>query len=87
MSVELIATIQVFQGSKDDTKPVDAPVGSTFQEIDGIDWLKHEDQWVPAPNYLAIIAANTGEISRQMGHLQTDIGKQTDAIKRITRRP
>ena len=86
MSVELIATIQVFQGSKDDTKPVDAPVGSTFQEIDGIDWLKHEDQWVPAPNYLAIIAANTGNISRQMGRQHQDIGKLIAAVKRITKR-
>ncbi len=86
MSVELIATIQVFQGSKDDAKPADAPVGSTFKELDGIDWVKHEDQWVPAPNYLAIIASMTTDISTQMGRQHRDFVDLTDAVKRITKR-
>ena len=86
MAVELIATIQVFQGAKDDAKP-DAPVGSRFLEIDGIEWVRHEGQWVPAPNYLAQIAENTGEISSQMGRQHADIGKLIDAVKRITKRP
>ena len=86
MAVELIATIQVFQGSKDDAKPADAPVGSTFEELDGIDWVKHEDQWVPAPNFLAIIARNTGDISRQMGRTHKDSRDVLAAVKRVTQR-
>ncbi len=35
MAVELIATIQVFQGNTSDEKPFDAPIGSQFRELDG----------------------------------------------------
>ena len=86
MAVELIATIQVFQGSRDDVKPVDAPTGSTFKELDGIDWVKHEDQWVPAPNYLAVIAKNTDTIVQGLGQAHRDSGNVLDAVKRITKR-
>ncbi len=86
MVVELIATIQVFQGSKDDPKPADAPVGSTFNELDGIEWVKHEDQWVAAPNFLAIIAQNTSTIVQGLSQAHTDSGKILDAVKRITQR-
>ena len=86
MPAELIATIQVWQGSKADAKPPAAPAGSRFIEIDGIEWVKHETQWMPAPNYLAEIAANTNDISGQMGRQHEDIRKLIAAVKRITKR-
>ena len=35
MAVELIATIQKWQGLEADVKPRDVPIGSTFLELDG----------------------------------------------------
>ncbi len=86
MAVELIATIQVFQGEKADIKPADAPVGSRFHEKDGIEWVRHEDQWVPAPNYLETISQNTNAIVQGLSQVHRDSVKVLDAVKRITKR-
>ena len=86
MTVELIATIQVFQGLKDDSKPEDAPIGSRFQEIDGIEWVRHEGQWQPSPNYLEQIVQNTNAIVQGLSQAHRDSGKVENAIKRITKR-
>ena len=86
MASELIATIQVWQGAKSDVKPLEAPAGSRFTELDGIEWVKHETQWMPAPNYLAEIAQNTNDISGQMARQHQDIAQLIDAVKRITKR-
>ncbi len=86
MTVELIATIQVFQGLKEDAKPDDAPVGSRFHEIDGIEWVRHEDQWQAAPNYLKQIVLNTNAIVQGLSQAHRDSGKVLEAVKRITKR-
>ena len=86
MAVELIATIQVFQGSKDDVKPADAPVGSTFEELDGIDWVKHEGQWVATQNYLEQIVLNTNAIVQALTRAHNDSDAVLAAVKRITQR-
>ena len=51
MGVQLITTIQVYQGDTADEKPDDAPVGSTFAETDGDrrDWTKDTHGWVLDP--------------------------------------
>ena len=86
MTVELIATIQVFQGLKEDTKPEDAPIGSRFQELDGLEWIRHEGQWQVAPNYLEQIVLNTNAIVQGLSRAHTDSGKVLAAVKRITQR-
>lgn len=46
MTVRLITTIQRYQGNSFDTKPPDAPDGSTFHVIDnGEEWVMHDGTW------------------------------------------
>lgn len=48
MTVELIATsVSRYQGLTDDFKPLTAPIGSTFDELDGLQrkWVKTGNSW------------------------------------------
>ena len=87
MTVELIATIQVFQGEKADVKPADATIGSKFNETDGIQWVRTTAGWEPDVNYLATIAQNTNAIVQGLSQAHRDSGKVLEAVKRITKRP
>ena len=51
MAVQLITTIQVFQGNTADEKPDAAPLGSTYAEMDGErrDWTMEQHGWVIDP--------------------------------------
>lgn len=86
MSVELIGTIQVFQGEKADTKPAEAPIGSTFNETDGIQWVRTDAGWEPDENYLAIIAQNLGSIVQGLSQGHRDSVSLIAAVARITKR-
>lgn len=86
MTVELVATIQVYQGEKADIKPLDAPIGSKFNETDGLQWVRTEAGWEPDVNYLAAIALNTNGIVQGLSQAHRDNVKLVDAVKRITKR-
>ena len=51
MAVQLITTIQVFQGNTADEKPDSAPNGSTYTELDGDqrEWTMEQHGWVLDP--------------------------------------
>ena len=47
MTVRLVTTIQRWIGESGDTKPTEAPVGSTFYELDtGQGFIWNSSEWV-----------------------------------------
>lgn len=87
MTVELIATsVNRYTGTSQDRKPANAPIGSTFEERDGIIWICTAAGWEPDSNYLAIIAGNTNSIVQGLSQQHLDNLHILAQIKRITKR-
>ncbi len=81
MAVQLITTIQVFQGRDDDDKPDDTPIGSTYRETNGErrEWTMETHGWTlddPGPINVSVYEAqalnNQKEMIRLLGRIAAD---------------
>ncbi len=74
MTVQLITTIQVFQGRDDDVKPDVAPLGSTYREINGSrrEWTMEAHGWFlddPGPINVSVYEAQSLNNQKDIIHL------------------